>query len=64
MNRFARALTVVLPLVLAACSSGVQPHPMQLDGGILTVDNRTEHDWQDVEIWLNQYYRVAPDVIT
>ena len=50
-------------IVLVGCSSGVQPHPMQLDGGILTVDNRTEHDWQDVEIWLNQYYRVAPDVI-
>jgi len=26
---------------------------------MLTVDNRTSSDWQDVEIWINQYFRVA-----
>ena len=56
-------LGVAVAIMVASCSSGVQPHPMQLDGGILTVDNRTEHDWRDVEIWLNQYYRATPEVI-
>lgn len=37
----------------------IPPDPLQLDGGILTVDNRTSKDWTDVEIWINQYFRVA-----
>ena len=63
MTTFFRALLLVFVALGASCSSGVVPEPMQLDGGILTVDNRTEHDWQNVEIWLNRYYRVAPEVI-
>lgn len=30
---------------------------------MLTVDNRTSHDWKDVEIWINHYFRVAVPVI-
>ncbi len=33
--------------------------PLQLDGNMLTVDNRTPTDWTGVEIWLNTYYRVT-----
>jgi hypothetical protein len=30
---------------------------------MLTVDNRSKSDWQNVEIWLNTYYRVKTDSI-
>ncbi len=33
--------------------------PLQLEGNMLTVDNRTSEDWEQVEIWLNTYYRVT-----
>jgi hypothetical protein len=42
----------------AACVD-IPPDPLQLDGGMLTIDNRTSSDWQNVEIWINQYFRVA-----
>ena len=56
-----RALCLVLALVITASIGCVDipPDPLQLDGGMLTVDNRTSSDWQDVEIWINQYFRVA-----
>ena len=47
-----------LALGCAACTR-IPPDPMQLDGGLLTVDNRTSDEWQRVEIWLNYYYRVT-----
>jgi hypothetical protein len=56
-----RALWSALALVIVASTGCVDipPDPLELDGGILTVDNRTSSDWQDVEIWINQYFRVA-----
>ena len=37
--------------------------PLKLDGNTLTVDNRSDADWKNVEIWLNTYYRVKTDSI-
>ena len=54
------ALAVVL---LAVACVDVPPDPLQLDGGILTVDNRTSNDWKDVEIWINRYFRVTVPTI-
>ena len=55
------ALTLGVALVggmLAAC--GRPPvEPLKLDGNLLTVDNRTGHEWKNVEIWLNTYYRIT-----
>jgi hypothetical protein len=45
-------------LIAAACSSPAS-HPIQIDEGLLTVDNRTPHDWSGVEIWINRQYRVT-----
>lgn len=42
-----------------ACSSGPPPEPLQLDRGILTVDNRSKQEWSNVEIWINTYYRIT-----
>ena len=56
-----RALLPALALLAMAAGGCVDipPDPLQLDRGILTVDNRSSEDWNDVEIWINQYYRVA-----
>jgi hypothetical protein len=55
--RLLSALTLVI--VLAAGCVDIPADPLQLDGGILTVDNRTSEDWNDVEIWINRYFRVT-----
>src|SRR5205823_4980210 len=54
---------VVLALVLVcagAAASCYKPTPeaMTLNGGTLTIDNRTKTNWANVEIWLNTYYRM------
>jgi hypothetical protein len=48
----------LLGMVAGGCVD-IPPDPLQLDRGILTVDNRSSADWKDVEIWINQYYRVT-----
>jgi len=56
-----RALFVALAMAIAefvGCAD-IPPDPLQLDRGTLTVDNRTASDWNDVEIWINRYYRVT-----
>jgi hypothetical protein len=32
--------------------------PLTLEGNMLTVENRSSNDWNDVEIWLNRNHRV------
>ena len=49
-------------LVLTACSPP-PIEPLKLDGNMLTVDNRSDVEWKNVEIWLNTYYRVKTDSI-
>jgi hypothetical protein len=49
---------MAVALLAAACVT-ITPDPLQLDGGILTVDNRTGADWRNVEIWINHYYRTT-----
>jgi hypothetical protein len=34
---------------------------LKLDGNILTIDNRSDEEWRDVEVWLNTYYRLTID---
>ena len=60
-----RTLFVALAIaigVLAGCVD-VPPDPLQLDRGLLTVDNHTANDWNNVEIWINRYYRVTVPTI-
>jgi hypothetical protein len=56
MRRFGLAL--VLAAAAAACTRTPE-EPLKLDGNLLTVDNRTDADWSNVEIWLNTYYRAT-----
>ena len=50
-------LAVVALLAVAACRSK-PPDPIHVDRNQMTVDNRTSSDWTDVEIWVNDHYRV------
>ena len=55
-----RAIAIGLVSVAAVgCSSKPAADPLQLDGNMLTVDNRTSREWTNVEIWLNTYYRIT-----
>ncbi len=58
-----RAMAIAWMSVSVACHSGPPPDPLALDGGILTVDNRTSNEWTNVEIWLNTYYRITASSI-
>jgi hypothetical protein len=53
------ATFLVLSATLVIGCVDIPQDPLQLDGGILTVDNRTAADWRNVEIWLNRYYRAT-----
>lgn len=50
---------VLLALILVACTTAEQPHPILVEGSTVTVQNLTPDEWQGVEIWLNYYYRVT-----
>ena len=60
-----RALLAALAFTMVAIAGCVDipPDPLQLDRGLLTVDNQTASDWNNVEIWINRYYRVTVPTI-
>jgi hypothetical protein len=47
---------------LGACRE-IPRDPLELERGQLTVHNRTDEEWRDVEIWLNRQFRVTRPVI-
>jgi hypothetical protein len=55
----ALVLTASLGLLAGGCTSPEAPIPIRLDGSTLTVENRTPDDWQNVEVWVNDHYRVT-----
>jgi hypothetical protein len=54
------ALTVAFA---GACSRPPEAKPLELDGNLLAVNNRTSSDWSSVEIWINQHYRITVPTI-
>src|SRR5262249_9507707 len=59
-----RALFATLIAAAATTACTAPPvEPLKLDGNLLTVDNRSDQDWTNVEIWLNTYYRLKTDAI-
>jgi hypothetical protein len=52
------AAMAVLVLLAAGCS---KPHvdPIQLEKNLVTVDNRSDQDWTNVEIWINRQFRAT-----
>jgi hypothetical protein len=51
-------LVFIALAAFAGCRDRPPVEPLKLDGNLLTVDNRSSHDWTDVEIWLNRNHRV------
>jgi hypothetical protein len=49
---------VALVALSIGCRERPPIEPLKLDGGMLTVDNRSESDWTSVEIWLNRNHSV------
>jgi hypothetical protein len=56
-----RALVVAAAFAAAVGAACSKPkvEPLQLDRGILTVSNTTPDTWTNVEIWVNQQFRVT-----
>jgi hypothetical protein len=56
-------LVAVALAVAAACRDKPPIEPLQLDGNLLTVNNRSTSDWKDVEIKLNLNHTVRVPLI-
>jgi hypothetical protein len=52
-------LAAALTATMAAACSKPTVDPLELDRGILTVSNTTPDTWTNVEIWVNQQFRVT-----
>jgi hypothetical protein len=62
----ARTACGVLACVLVAASAACRDAPseaLKLERNMLTVDNRSNQDWNHVEIWLNVYYRLTTPTV-
>src|ERR1700704_3249549 len=62
LRAFVRLAALFGIIAVAGCSRTVA-EPLQLDRGMLTVDNHSASEWTNVEIWVNQYFRAtAPSI--
>ena len=59
MSRGLCAVALAAGISRADVRRAPQAKPLELDGNLLAVDNRTSSDWSDVEIWINQHYRIT-----
>jgi len=60
--RVAFALLLSLPLTISCTKQEIEP--LQLEGKRLTINNRTDDDWKDVQVVINRQYRIAAPSIT
>jgi hypothetical protein len=51
-------LLLGIALVMTACSSE-RPRDIIVDARAITVVNHSQESWENVEIWLNDHYRVT-----
>lgn len=58
MSRIPAILGALALAALVACSEPAI-EAMQLERGVVTVNNRTDEPWNDVEIWINKNFRVT-----
>jgi hypothetical protein len=54
-------LAAVIAIACAGCAKPARtpPQALTLQGNLLTIDNRTDRDWTQVEVWINQTYRAT-----
>jgi hypothetical protein len=63
MGRLLSALLLFSVLGLLAACSEEEKHPLIVAQDHITVINMTDTAWSDVEVWLNDHYRVqAPEL--
>lgn len=58
----ARWVVVAIVLALSVAPAGCRrekSRPLQVDDNVLRVHNDTPDEWRDVEIWVNDHYRVT-----
>jgi hypothetical protein len=53
------AAALVLATVAVSACEGRPIDPLQLEQGVITVNNRSAGPWTGVEIWINQAFRVT-----
>ena len=61
-TRLARTAVLLAGAVLLlhpACSDREEPSPIRVSGTAIIVENRTTEPWTDVEVWVNDHYRVT-----
>jgi hypothetical protein len=56
-------VTVALAAIGAARCAAPPRETLRLEGNLLTVDNQSAEDWNDVEIYLNTYFRITASKI-
>src|SRR5262245_56233771 len=59
MKRLLVFAIVCAAVSTAACSGPTRP-PLNLDGNRLTIYNDTDETWSNVEVILNQHFRIQP----
>ena len=52
------AAAIVATLTSPACSDAEETPPIRMDQLRLTVQNRSDRAWAEVEIWVNDHYRM------
>jgi hypothetical protein len=52
------AVMAVLVLLVVGCSKP-RVDPIRLEKNLVTVDNRSDQDWTNVEIWINRQFRAT-----
>lgn len=43
----------------AVCCRRETPEPLELQGAQLQINNETDDNWVDIELWLNRYFRAT-----
>jgi hypothetical protein len=59
--RYVHVLRAAVAAVGLSAIAGCRPppDPITVQGDVVTVDNQTDEAWLDVEVWVNDHYRVT-----
>jgi hypothetical protein len=52
-------LVTLLLLILTATACKTPPEPLVVESNAIRLENHTNTTWTDVEIWVNDHYRVT-----
>ncbi len=58
-----RCSAIAAALVAVVCCSSEPPRPIQFNANRLSVINQTPVRWMNVEVWMNNHYRVTTPVL-